>query len=72
MVQNLDISNKGNTQTFMSSRYDSVIDLAVITPSIYGRIKNWQVSDEETLSDHKLIEFTLSHAKITPPTYKKP
>ena len=62
LLYNLEIANKGNTPTFMSSRYNSVIDLTITTPSLHNKIKDWRVSDEETLSDHKMLEFCLAES----------
>ena len=72
LSNNIEIANKGNNPTFASSRYQSVIDLTLISPNIKTKVKKWSVSEKETLSDHNQIEFFLSDACIATQTFQNP
>lgn len=57
---------------------ESIVDLTWATPAATRRIVSWRVAeDRETLSDHRMIEFTLSsvinpHTRIGPNKRKEP
>lgn len=51
----LDIQNVGCEPTFANKIRQEVIDITLMTQNLSNRIKNWAVSCEETLSDHKEI-----------------
>lgn len=57
------ICNTGSSPTFQRGNTESVIDLTLATPGLAARIKNWEVADATTLSDHNYIKFTIQ----TPP-----
>ena len=57
---NMAIMNKGNEPTFENSNGSSVIDLTCVTSSIANKIEDWEVSDEESLSDHKYITYSIN------------
>ena len=54
---NLHICNIGDAPTFSSATRDEVIDLTLASANIEHKVTNWKVSNEETFSDHKRIEF---------------
>lgn len=56
----LQILNKGKEPTFCITNRVEVIDLTLGTPEMAAEIRNWRVSDEPSLSDHRHITFTLS------------
>lgn len=55
----LEILNKGNTPTFVTSSRSEVLDVTFATRSMLERVRNWHVSNDETLSDHKEINFNI-------------
>lgn len=59
----LNILNNGNEPTFFNKHRKEVIDITLCSREIEDLIRNWRVSDEVSLSDHRYINFSLS-AKI--------
>lgn len=55
----LDILNTGNKPTFVTENRSEVLDITLASQSFTSRVKNWHVSYEETLSDHKEINFSI-------------
>lgn len=55
----LDILNAGNKPTFVTENRSEVLDITLASQSFTSRVKNWHVSYEETLSDHKEINFSI-------------
>ena len=56
----LTVANVGQAFTFTRGESGSIIDLTIATAGTARRIADWKVLDEETLSDHRYIEFTVS------------
>lgn len=69
---NLELINRGSTPTFLSANCATIIDLTLASPSISGKISNWKVSTEETLSDHREINFLVHHQASNEPIYRNP
>ena len=62
---NLDILNRGNDPTFITSNRSEVIDITVSTQLISKNIKNWRVDGRPSGSDHQNIHFEInSNIKI--------
>jgi hypothetical protein len=63
------IENIGNAPTFEvpGRNCKTAIDVTFSTMSITDDIHSWRISDKESLSDHKLIEFSLSFEIEKPP-----
>lgn len=55
------IVNEGTKPTFRRKEYSTILDLTVATEKIRANITKWEVSDEESLSDHSYIVFEISH-----------
>jgi hypothetical protein len=55
----LEILNRGNERTFCNSRRVEVLDITLGTCELLERIKDWEVSSEPSLSDHRHIMFKL-------------
>jgi hypothetical protein len=55
---NLEILNRGNYPTCNSRRVE-VIDITLGSCELLERIKDWEVSSEPSLSDHRHIMFKL-------------
>lgn len=57
------IQNTGNTPTFERFQSSSIIDLTLSSESLAGKVKNWHVMEEESLSDHKYIYFEIERQR---------
>ena len=54
--------NQDNKATFCPNddrNIQSHIDLTLCTPNISKLIKKWEVSDDDSMSDHKAINFSM-------------
>jgi hypothetical protein len=56
---NLEILNRGNEPTFCNSRRVEVLNITLGSCELLERIKDWEVSSEPSLSDHRHIMFKL-------------
>lgn len=69
---NLEILNKGNTPTFITSNRSEVLDITLASNEIAYMVTNWRVSEEETLSDHREINFSLGVKESNAQIYRNP
>ena len=60
MTTNMHICNIGNRPTFKNVIREEVLDITLASTGIMDKIENWKVSEEETFSDHNLIEYELN------------
>ena len=60
MANGLDIMNRGNKPTFITSNKRVVIDITIATVYAGNFIKDWHVTEEVSCSDHRYICFTLT------------
>jgi ribonuclease HI len=67
---NLVILNKGNRPTFVNSIREQVIDITLCTNDVEEYVENWHVSQEDSLSDHQTIRFTISCDPSPPILYR--
>ena len=65
IIQNgLFVHNVGTTPTFSSHLGESIIDITLSTsPSM---VTGWTVSDDPSLSDHRIVEFQVNHIEPGP------
>lgn len=70
-TNNLILLNQGEKPTFERRGYASILDLTISTENIEPRISKWEVSDMESMSDHKFIVFEISSTAITPTVIRK-
>jgi hypothetical protein len=57
----LHIINEDNTKTtFHSSSGSSNIDLNIVNNQMLAAIKDWEISEDDTCSDHNIIKFNSS------------
>jgi ribonuclease HI len=70
LSENLIILNRGSRPTFINSIREEVIDISLCSPSIAEEISNWHVLQEDSLSDHQIIQFELKSNHIDPKTYR--
>lgn len=68
----IDICNRGDSPTFINSIREEVLDLTLCSSIISENIKNWVVSDEISLSDHKHILFNYAANNLIKATYRNP
>ena len=68
----LAVLNRGNRPTFVNSVRQEVIDITLCSPSLEENVNYWRVSDEDSLSDHATITFSLSLALISPVWFRNP
>lgn len=59
---NLVVQNKGDTPTFKRNDSESFIDVTITTADLSGRVMDWRVSLEESLSLHRHILFNIKGA----------
>ncbi|XP_043471441.1 uncharacterized protein LOC122504406 [Leptopilina heterotoma] len=55
----LDILNQGSEPTFVTVNRKEVLDITICSKSLCDGVRDWRVSDEDSLSDHRLITFRL-------------
>ena len=55
MANGLDIMNRGNRPTFVTSNRQEVTDITIATIYIGNLIKDWHVTEEVSCSDHRYI-----------------
>ena len=53
------LNEDSNLTTYLSSRGSSNIDLTVTSNSILRAVEEWEVSDQESCSDHSYIKFAI-------------
>nr|CAI5862958.1 unnamed protein product [Callosobruchus analis] len=58
------VYNKENSPTFVRGDSVSFIDITCSTQKVATQIHNWQILEEETLSDHKFIYFEIAYKKL--------
>jgi hypothetical protein len=59
MANDLNIMNKGNRPTFLTSNRQEVIDITIATFYAGNFIKDWHVTGEVSCSDHRYIRFNI-------------
>ena len=72
LSSDLVIQNTGNKPTFVTRRRQEVIDLTLTNRSVGNQINRWRVLEEDSLSDHRLIEFRLGIDTISIPSGRNP
>jgi hypothetical protein len=59
----LHIINEDSARTtFQSSRGSSNINLTIVNDQTLAAIKGWEISEEQSCSDHNIIKFNLNFA----------
>jgi len=72
MANGLDIMNRGNRPTFVTSHRQEVIDITIATFHAGNFIKDWHVTEEVSCSDHRYIRFTVMGTDHSVITYHNP
>ena len=68
----LEIMNQGSEPTYVSSRGQSWIDLTLASIEISNNIVDWHVSNDLSMSDHRLVYFKILEVEIPPVVYRNP
>ncbi|GJQ79071.1 hypothetical protein Trydic_g5327 [Trypoxylus dichotomus] len=64
--------NRGNKPTFVTVSRAEVIDVTVCRPRFARWVKQWHVSDEPSLSDHRYIRFDIELPQVSKMSYRNP
>jgi hypothetical protein len=64
-TNDLALQNVGNAFTYVSSRYQTIIDITLTNRKLESHIYDWEVRSEETHSDHKRITYSLDFDTTT-------
>jgi hypothetical protein len=72
MANGLDIMNKGNRPTFVTSNRQEVINITIATFYAGNFIKDWHVTEEVICSDHSYIRFTVTGTDRLVEFYRNP
>jgi len=72
MAKGLDIMNRGNKPTFVTSNRQEVIDFTIATVYAGNFIKDWHVTEEVSCSDHRYIRFTVMDIDRSVEVYRNP
>ncbi|XP_018374252.1 PREDICTED: uncharacterized protein LOC108768350 [Trachymyrmex cornetzi] len=64
VTTDLEVLNKGNKPTFYAAETSEVLDLTLCSCGSVRKVTDWKVSDEPSLSNHRLITFRLSDLKV--------
>jgi hypothetical protein len=72
MANGLDIMNRGNSPTFVTSNRQEVIYITIATLYASKIVKDWHVAEEVSCSDHRYIRFTVMGITHIIVTYRNP
>jgi hypothetical protein len=72
IAHGLDIMNKGNRPTFVTTNRQEIIDVMIATFYADNLIKDWHVTEEVSCSDSRYIRFTVMVINHTVKTYRNP
>lgn len=60
------VVNQGEKPTFVRRDYGSILDLTIVTENIRSSITQWEVLNEESLSDHNYVFFGIQEESRSP------
>ena len=72
MANGLDVTNRGNTPTFVTSNRQEVIDITIATLYAGNFIKDWHLTEEVSCSGHRYIRFTVTGIDRSVEVYRNP
>jgi hypothetical protein len=72
MSNGLDVMNRGNRPTFVTSNRQEVTDITIATLYAGNFIKDWYVTEEVSCSDHRYIRFTVTGIDRSVEVYHNP
>lgn len=62
---NLQICNRGNEPTFITSVRQEVLDITLTNEHAANLIRSWKVSQDHSMSDHRYLEFDMDAPRPT-------
>lgn len=68
----LEVANRGNEPTFVTTTCREAIDITIVTTTISTVVVGWHVSQEQSLSDHRYIRFDIKALGKKVGTYRDP
>lgn len=68
----VNVCNEGDKPTFINAIRQEVLDLTLCSSSFSEKVKNWHVSDEPSLSDHRHIVFNIEARALETEEYRIP
>jgi hypothetical protein len=72
MANGLDIMNRGNRPSFVTTNRQEVIDITIVTLYAGNFVKDWHVTGKESCSDHRYIQFTIMGIDCSIEVYRNP
>ena len=54
------INEENERTTFQSTRRKRNLDLTITNNQMLADVKNWDISEEESASDHNIIKFSIN------------
>lgn len=72
MTNNLDVLNVGSEPTFINLKRKEVTDIILATTYGSSNANNWHVSNEESCSDFRHINFNIGGHEPVTETYRNP
>ena len=72
ITNNININNRGCEPTFISSRYQTIIDVTMSNEFADELVENWHVSSEATCSDHRRICYEINYKAKQPTPRRNP
>ncbi|XP_055390610.1 uncharacterized protein LOC129619384 [Condylostylus longicornis] len=70
--ENLEIFNVGNAPTFVTRVREAVLDITFGSPNVGFLVRDWKVSGEVSMSDHKIIRFCLGGLMEKKSSFRNP
>jgi exonuclease III len=64
------MNEESEQTTFQNRRGSSNIDLIIVNNHLLNALKNWEISEEESCSDHNIIKFDLRQNSFYDTEYK--
>jgi hypothetical protein len=58
------MNEESEQTTFQNRRGSSNIDLTIVNSQLLNVLKNWEISADESCSDHNIIKFDIGHTYI--------
>nr|XP_023025340.1 uncharacterized protein LOC111513372 [Leptinotarsa decemlineata] len=58
--------NSGNSPTFVRGNSESIMDITFATSTIFEKLVNWEVLQQESLSHHRYIYFEIEDERRAP------
>lgn len=67
----LHVINRGHQPTFVTATRSEILDITLASTQLVSRIKSWHVDQQDSMSDHKIIQFEISFKVFSVPYRNK-